>query len=133
MEGMAHGVPVLSNLSDENYTRAFRRYSYLNECPILTSTPESIKEDLRILIKNPALRKDIGIASRKYVEKYHSNKTAQYVFTKVYDKIWYNKEVDLMNMFHPLNPDSYNNQSPKIEHPLIENKIPKVLLNTLNK
>ena len=133
MEGMAHGVPVLSNLSDENYTRAFRRYSYLNECPILTSTPESIKEDLRILIKNPALRKDIGIASRKYVEKYHSNKTAQYVFTKVYDKIWYNKEVDLMNMFHPLNPDSYNNQSPKIEHPLFENKIPEALLNTLNK
>ena len=38
-----------------------------------------------------------------------------------------------MNMFHPLNPDSYNNQSPKIEHPLFENKIPEALLNTLNK
>ena len=30
MEGMASGLPVLSNLSDENVTRAFRRYSYLN-------------------------------------------------------------------------------------------------------
>ena len=133
MEGMGCGLPVITNFDNENYTRAFRRYSYLNECPMISSTPESIKEDLRILIKNPALRKDIGIASRNYAEKYHSNKTAQYIFSKIYDKIWFNKDVDLMNMFHPLNPDSYNNQSPKIEHPLFENKIPEALLNTLNK
>lgn len=133
IEGMAFGLPVLSNLSNENQTRAFRRYSYLNECPILTTRPENIKENLRTLVLNPDLRKVLGVASRKYVEKYHSNKTIQYLFGKVYEKIWYGKEVDLMNMFHPLNPDSYNNQSPKIEHPLFENKIPEALLNTLNK
>ena len=133
MEGMASGLPVLSNLSDENVTRAFRRYSYLNECPILSTTPENIKGNLEMLITRPDLRKQIGRASRQFLEKYQSNKMIQFVFDKVYDKILYKKDIDLMNMFHPLNPDSYNNQIPKIEHPLFENKIPEALLNTLNK
>lgn len=133
IEGMATGVPVLSNLDDKNFSDLFNRYSFLNECPILSTTPENIKQNLKILIKNPALRKTLGIASRKYVEKYHSNITSQYLFEKVYDKIWFNKNVDLINMFHPLLPNSYNNQSPRIEHPLFENKISEALLNTLNK
>ena len=86
-----------------------------------------------MLITRPDLRKQIGRASRQFLEKYQSNKMIQFVFDKVYDKIWYKKDIDLMNMFHPLNPDSYNNQIPKIEHPLFENKIPEALLNTLNK
>jgi glycosyltransferase involved in cell wall biosynthesis len=133
MEGMACGLPVISNLSNVIYTQAFRRYSYLNECPILSGCPENITEILRIVIKNPNLRQELGAASRKYVEKYHSKSTAQYFFARIYDKIWFNKEVDLMNLFHPLNPVSYNNQSPKIEHPLVDNKIPMELLNKLNR
>lgn len=132
IEGMAVGIPVLSNLEDVNFNNLFSRYSFLSECPILSSSPENIKQNLRLLIRNPVLRKDLGVASRKYAEKYHSNYTSQILFNKIYDKIWYNKEVDLMNMFHPQNPSSYNNQSPKIEHPLVENKIPTVLLTTLN-
>jgi len=133
IEGMSSGLPVLDNMCNDTYLRVFRRYSYLNECPILSTTPETIKDNLRILIKNPKLREELGRAGRKYVEKYHSYQTAQYMFGKIYDKIWYEKEVDLMNMFHPLMPDSYNNQSPKIVHPLVENKIPAELLATLNK
>ena len=132
IEGMVSGLPVMANLHSEVYTRHLRRYAYLNECPILSTTPETIKDNLRILIKNPQLREELGRAGRKYVEKYHSYQTSQYMFGKIYDKIWYEKEVDLMNMFHPLMPDSYNNQSPKIEHPLVENKIPAALLATLN-
>jgi hypothetical protein len=123
IEGMASGLPVLSNIEDENYTKLFRRYSYLNECPILSTTPESIKENLKLLILNPDLRKELGNAGKKYVSKYHSYKTAQYMFTKIYQKIWYNNEEDLMNMYHPLDPNSYNNKSDLIIHPLTENKV----------
>ena len=133
VEGMASGLPVLANLSDQHYTRAFRLHSFLNECPVLSTPIEIIKENLSLLIKNPSLRKELGIAGRNYAEKYHSYSSAQYLFQKVYDKIWYNSEVDLINMYHPLNPEAYNNQSPKIEHPLIENKISAELLVTLNK
>jgi glycosyltransferase involved in cell wall biosynthesis len=124
VEGMASGLPVLANLDSEVYTRVFRRYSYLNECPILSTTPENITDNLKLLIKNPMLRKELGVAGRKYVEKYHSYEAGAYMFKKIYDKIWYGKDVDLLNLYHPLNPDSYNNLSPRIQHPLFENKLP---------
>lgn len=134
IEGMAAGIPVLSNLEDEEMCRkVFRRFSYLNECPILSTTPETIKENIKILYLNPELRSELGSASREYVEKYHSIKGTRYMFSKIIEKIWYAKEVDLMNMYHPLHPDSYNNKSPIIEHPLIENKIPIELLMTLKR
>jgi glycosyltransferase involved in cell wall biosynthesis len=102
IEGMASGLPVLSNLDNEFYTRLFRRYCYLNECPILSTTPETLKDNLRVLIKNPQLRKELGEAGRKYVEKYHSYEAAQYIFGSIYKKILDNEDIDLMNLFHPL-------------------------------
>ena len=105
IEGMASGIPVLANLDSETYTRLFRRYSYLNECPVLSTTPENLKNNLRLLIINPALRKSLGTAGRKYVEKHHSIDAAQYIFNSIYEKIYYKKKVDLMNLFHPLKSD----------------------------
>lgn len=127
IEGMSCGLPVLTNLDFEPYAKAFRRYSYLNECPILSTTPENVKENLKIIVTNPQLREELGRAGRAYAEKYHSYETAQYTFGKIYDKIWYGKDIDLMNMFHPAMPDSYNNSKPLIEHPLEENKLPQAL------
>lgn len=121
IEGMASGLPVLTNLENENYTLLFRRYSYLNECPILSSSPENIKHNLRLLITNPLLREELGIASRQYAEKYHSKETAQYMFGKIYEKIWFDKEVDLLNLFHPVKSE-FNKRTPFIKHPLVENK-----------
>jgi len=122
IEGMASGLSVMSNLENENYTRVFRRYSFLDECPILSTTPENIKENLRILITNPSLRKKLGEAGRKYVEKYHSYKMAQYMFGNIYKKILHCKDIDFMNLFHPLKSE-YNKSIPEINHPLIKNKI----------
>ena len=124
IEAMASGLPVMSNLENEAYTRMFRRYTALNECPILSAAPENIKENLRILVTDPALRKQLGQAGRKYVEKYHSEETAQYLFGSIYDKILQGREVDLMNLFHPLKAE-FNRQKPLIAHPLKENKLPK--------
>jgi glycosyltransferase involved in cell wall biosynthesis len=133
IEGMSAGIPVLTNLDDEHYTRVFRRYSYLNECPILSVTPENIEEKIKILVLNPKLRRKLGTASREYVKKYHSYESAKYMFNRVYEKIWFNKDVDLMNMYHPLHPDSYNNKTPLVKHPLVENKIPDELMQGLYK
>lgn len=124
IEGMASGLPVLANLEHEAYTRVFRRYGFLNECPILSTSPENLVNHLRILIKNPDLREELGKAGRTYVEKYHSYETAQYLFGSIYDKILHNKNIDLINLFHPLKSD-YNKRKPFIQHPLIENRLPK--------
>lgn len=119
LEGMATGLPVISNLEeDENEIKVFRRFSYLNECPIYSSNPEKIKAALRRLITDPELRKQLGEAGVKYVEKYHSYKAMGEIFTAIYDKIWYGKEVDLMNFFNPNLENSYNNRYPYIKHPL---------------
>lgn len=122
IEGMACGLPVLSNLSSEDYTRMFRRFSYLNECPILSTTPENILENLRILVTQPSLREELGKAGVQYVHKYHSEKTAQYMFGAVYEKIWSGKNINLMNLFNPVLSD-YNKSEPFVKHPLFENRI----------
>jgi glycosyltransferase involved in cell wall biosynthesis len=123
IEGMASGLPVMANLENEAYMRLFRRYSYLTECPVLSTTPETLKQNLRLLITNPQLREELGLAGRQYVEKYHSEETAHYMFGSIYDKIWYGKDIDLMNLFHPLLSE-YNRRQPLVRHPLIENKLP---------
>lgn len=122
IEGMASGLAVLSNLEHEAYTRVFRRFSFLNECPILSTSPETLKNNLRTLIQNPELRQSLGSAGRQYVEKYHSYRTAQFLFSSIYDKIIHNKEVDLMNLFHPLK-SSFNRSVPLVDHPLVENSL----------
>ncbi len=124
IEGMASGLPVLANLENEYYTRVYRRYSFLNECPILSTTPETLERNLEILVTNPELRNELGQAGRSYVEKYHSYPAAQYLFGKIYERILEDKEVDLMNLYHPLLSESAASMPP-IKHPLVENKLPR--------
>lgn len=127
VEGMASGTPVLANLENETYTRLFRRYSYLNECPILSTTPENLKNNIRLLVTQPLLRESLGKAGRMYVEKYHSTEAAQHIFSSIYEKIYFKKEIDLMNFFHPLKSE-FNKKRPPVDHPLKENRLPVDLL-----
>lgn len=121
IEGMASGLPVVSNLSGTDYTTLFNRYAFLSECPIYSTTPENIKDHLRVLITNPELRKELGRCGRQYTEKYHSYAMGQYLFGAIYDKILYGKEVDLMNLFHPLKSE-YNKRTPYVEHPFLKER-----------
>lgn len=121
IEGMASGLPVISNLEMDAYTRIFRRYSFLDECPIVAASPDTIKRNLRVLIRNPLLRRELGQAGRNYVEKYHSYAMAQYLFGAIYRKLLDDEEVDLMNLFHPIK-SSYNRAKPRVAHPLVENR-----------
>ena len=119
IEGMASGLPVLANLDNEAYTTVFRRYSFLNECPILSTSPETLKENLKLLITNPELRKELGELGRKYAEKYHSYDMAQYLFTHIFRKLD-GEDIDLMNLFHPLKSEYVQNNY--IQTPLVNNK-----------
>lgn len=124
LEGLASGIPVLSNWEHQEISAVFRRYSSLNECPILSTSPETIKENLRYLITNPTLRKELGDANRKYAEKYNSYAAFTALFEQIEKKIWREeKDADPMNFFNFAYPNSYNRRLPLIEHPLISNKI----------
>lgn len=119
IEGMAVGIPVMSNLDQPDIMQVFRRYSYLNECPILSTTPETLKDNLRLLITNPSLRETLGKAGREYVLKYQSYESFGSFINAVVRKIWHNEDVDTMNFYNPQKEESYNNTKPLIKHPLI--------------
>lgn len=123
IEGMAMGLPIICNLESHFQTKVFRVYSYLNECPAVSADPEDVKEQLRILIKNPALREKLGRFGRMYVEKYHSRATSQYMYELMLRKVWHNENVDLLNAFHPLKDNPLKKIHPPIEHGMRRNKL----------
>jgi len=121
LEGMATGLPTLSNLEDEDYILPLRRWSYFSECPLVSATPENLDEVLYGLVTSPELRVKLGKAGRAYAEKYHGLDSAQYLFEHVIDYIYGRKE-SLINLYHPILAE-YPNRSPKIDHSLVKNKI----------
>lgn len=66
MEAMSFGKPTICYILDEVFENGLPR-----SCPIVNATPETLEKNLTELIENPTLRNDIGIKSRKFVEKYH--------------------------------------------------------------
>jgi glycosyltransferase involved in cell wall biosynthesis len=122
IEGMAHGLPVICNLELRHYTRLFRRYSFLDECPIMSASPETLTDVLRSLVLDPALRDRLGAAGRTYVARYHSYAATQHLFGSIYRKIVDGEEVDLMNLFHPLK-STYGRDWQRIDHGLVENRL----------
>lgn len=123
LEGLSCGLPVVSNLDHEMITRSFRRYSYLDECPIVSADPEDIYETLKLLITNPGLRRELGQKSRQYAEKFHSYPAFAWLFQQIMKKLFVDNSINLKLLYHPLLKDSFNNQQPRITHNLIDNKI----------
>ena len=121
LEGMASGMPVISNLEDDTYVMPFRRWSYFGECPIASATPENLVDVLRKLVTRPELRRQLGDAGRAYVEKYHGLDSAAHLFSEVVEYI-YGRRDTLINMYHPLLGE-YTKRLPKIAHPLVNTRI----------
>jgi hypothetical protein len=121
LEGMASGLPVISNFEDEAQLMPFRRWSFLSECPIVSASPENLADVLRKLVTRPALRQQLGRAGRDYAEKYHGMDSAVYLFTEVVEYLLGRRE-SLINLYHPLVGD-YPRRSPRIAHPLKNNRI----------
>ena len=100
VEGMSLGKPVLSNLSDDGYYEIHRRETGLDECPIVSTTPEQIKDHLRSLIVDPELRRRLGEEGRRYVLKYHSYRAMADMWELVYRKVWFGDQIE-MEAWHP--------------------------------
>ena len=120
LEGLASGLPTISNLEDVSYTLPMRRWSYFDECPLVSATPENLTDVLRELVTRPDLRRELGKASRAYVEKYHGLDSAQYLFTNAIDYV-YGENDGFPNLYHPILGE-YPNRAPKISHPLVNNR-----------
>jgi glycosyltransferase involved in cell wall biosynthesis len=69
LESMALGKPVVAYLEPELVDRAATGYGI--RLPIVPATKETLVDALRPLVEQPALRREIGAASRAYVEQVH--------------------------------------------------------------
>ena len=87
IEGMSLEKPVISNLENENYYQYVRNFSYLKDCPIISTRPEDLINELRCLVTDPALRQKIGKNGRTYVEKYHSASGQGLMWRNIFDYI----------------------------------------------
>lgn len=101
IEGMALSMPVITNLTNDTYTKVFKQYAFLDECPLVSTDYVGLEDTLEKLIASPELRKEKGKMGRLYIEKYHSKKTAFLMFENIYKKLWKGEDIDLINYFHP--------------------------------
>ena len=83
IEGMSCEKPVISNLENKNYYEPAKNFTYFAECPIVSSNPKNLKNQLKILIESPELRKQIGKKGRSYAKKYHSSEGQGLLWSKI--------------------------------------------------
>jgi len=69
LEAMALGKPVVTHLEPDAVERSAEGYGL--RIPIVPATKETLVEALRPLVEQPSLRRELGAASRAYVERVH--------------------------------------------------------------
>ena len=69
LESMALGKPVVTYLKPDVVEKSAAGYGI--RIPIVPATADTLADALRPLIESPALRREIGAASRAYVEQVH--------------------------------------------------------------
>ena len=69
LESMALGKPVVTYLKPDVVEKSAAGYGI--RIPIVPATADSLADAIRPLIDDPALRREIGAASRNYVEQVH--------------------------------------------------------------
>jgi glycosyltransferase involved in cell wall biosynthesis len=69
IEAMALGKPVVTFLHDEAVRRTEAAFG--TRVPIVSATAETLREALRPLVADAARRRELGAASRAYVERVH--------------------------------------------------------------
>lgn len=119
IESMSLGVTTILGLENSEYTQLQRRYSFLDQCPGVSSSPERIYEDLEFLIRNPELRQKLGNLGPKYIEKFHSYRSFADLFQVLVEKMYLSDE-SLLDYYHPLKEI---NLKDKIVVPLFQNKL----------
>jgi glycosyltransferase involved in cell wall biosynthesis len=69
IEAMALGKPVITFLHEEAVRRTEQAFG--TKVPIVSATAETLREALRPLVADAARRRELGAASRAYVERVH--------------------------------------------------------------
>jgi hypothetical protein len=84
IEAMALGKPVVCYLNDR-----FRPFHpEWEECPIVSATPDTIVEELRRLVRDPALREELARRGPAYVREHHSLEIVGRRLDAVYRGLW---------------------------------------------
>jgi hypothetical protein len=123
IESMATGCTVLANLEDERLLGVHRQFAWLAQCPIVSVDIERLEKTIERLVRDPALRRQLGQLGIEYVRRFHSPETAQHLFGSIYRKLD-GEEVDLMRLFHPL-ASEYMQRFEPLKPPLLHNRLPE--------
>lgn len=78
VETMALGKPVIA------YIREDLLPAFPPDLPIYNANPGNLKERLRELLANPALRLELGVKGRKYVERHHAKEAVVDRLERIY-------------------------------------------------
>lgn len=81
VESMALGKPVVT------YIRPDLKNKFPKDLPIISASPENIAGQLSFLLKNPELRRNLGIRGRKYVNQVHSVEVVVKKLVDIYTKL----------------------------------------------
>ena len=79
LESMALGKPVITYIMKDMVA------NFPDELPIQSATIDNIEDVLERLILSSDLRYELGVAGRKYVEKYHDYKKIAAYLKKIYE------------------------------------------------
>ena len=87
-EAMMLGKPVICYIRSE-WLESLRREirEYAEELPIVQATPQTVEGVLRDLIANPLKRREIGLRSREFAIKWHSDTAAAKRFSYIYSEL----------------------------------------------
>lgn len=87
-EGMMLGKPVVCYLRPE-WLESMRAEipDYVDELPVISATPETIREVLVDLIEHPAKRAEIGRRSREFAVKWHSAAAGARRLDEIYSRL----------------------------------------------
>lgn len=80
VESMAMGKPVLSYIRED-------LEKYYPTLPILNTNPDNIYDNLKLLIENPELRRELGEKGRKYVEEVHDSRKIAKQMIELYESL----------------------------------------------
>ena len=84
-EGMMLAKPVICYINKHEVIG--EPLSLWNECPLVSASEQTVYEELKRLVMDAGLRRDIGHASRAYAMKWHSPTQCARRYEMVYDEL----------------------------------------------
>ncbi|WP_027417274.1 glycosyltransferase family protein [Aneurinibacillus terranovensis] len=81
VESMALGKPVVTFIRPDLVSQ------FPPELPIINANPDTVYDQIKMLLDNPHLRHQAGINGRKYVEKYHASDVVAERVLAIYENL----------------------------------------------